>query len=186
MNSTSESLLIRLNQPGDQKAWSEFVRLYAPLIFYWARKTGVQVQDSRDIVQDVLAIVFQKLPEFKYDASASFRGWLRTITLNKHRESCRKAKRAVRANQSAILDLAVANAESTWDMNYRQALVDQALELIRHEFQENTWNAVREFSTTNGKAAAIAEKHNVSVWTIYAAKSRMLTRLREVVDGLME
>lgn len=186
MNSTSESLLIRLNQPSDQKAWSEFVRLYAPLIFYWARKTGVQVQDSRDIVQDVLAIVFQKLPEFKYDASGSFRGWLRTITLNKHREFCRKAKRAVNANQSAILDLAVANAESTWDMNYRQALVDQALELIRHEFQANTWNAVREFSTTNGKAAAIAEKHNVSVWTIYAAKSRMLTRLREVVDGLME
>jgi RNA polymerase sigma-70 factor (ECF subfamily) len=186
MNSTSESLLIRLRQPGDQKAWSEFVRLYAPLIFRWARKTGIQVQDSRDIVQDVLAIVFQKLPEFQYEPSMSFRGWLRTITLNKHREYCRRAGKVVSANQSALLSLAVANAESTWDLNYRQALVDQALELIRHEFQTPTWEAVREFSTTDGKAAVIAKKHGVSVWTIYSAKSRMMSRLREIVNELMD
>ena len=186
MNSTSESLLIRLRQPGDQKAWSEFVRLYAPLIFSWARKTGIQVQDSRDIVQDVLAIVFQKLPEFRYEATKSFRGWLRTITLNKHREYCRRSKNVVNANQSALLSLAAANAESTWDLNYRQALVDQALELIRHEFQTPTWDAVREFSTGDGKAAAIAKKYGVSVWTIYSAKSRMMTRLREIVEGLMD
>jgi len=186
MNSTSESLLIRLGQQNDQMAWAEFVRLYAPLIFRWARNTGVQVQDSRDIVQDVLTIVFQKLPGFRYDTSKSFRGWLKTITLNKHREYCRKSNKVVNANQSALLDLAIANAESTWDLNYRQALVDQALELIRHEFQTNTWNAVREFSTTNEKAAAIAKKHSVSVWTIYSGKSRMMTRLREIVDGLLD
>lgn len=185
MNSTSESLLIRLRQPGDQKAWTEFVNLYAPLIFYWARKTGIQVQDSRDIVQDVLAIVFQKLPDFRYEASKSFRGWLRTITLNKHREYCRKSKKIVNGNQSALLSLA-ANAESTWDLNYRQALVDHALELIRHEFQTPTWNAVREFSTSNEKAAVIAKKHGVSVWTIYSGKSRMMTRLREIVEGLLD
>lgn len=167
-------------------AWAEFVRLYTPLIFQWARRTGVQVQDSRDIVQDVLAIVFQKLPEFRYDASKSFRGWLKTITLNKHREHCRKNKKVVNANQSALLDLAIANAESTWDLNYRQALVDQALELIRHEFQTNTWNAVREFSTTDEKATVIAERHNVSVWTIYSGKSRMMARLREIVEGLLD
>lgn len=185
MNSTSESLLIRLRQPRDQQAWSEFVRLYAPLIFSWARKTGIQVQDSRDIVQDVLSIVFQKLPDFRYEASMSFRGWLRTITLNKHREYCRRTKRVVSADQSALLDLA-AKAESTWDLNYRQVLVDQALELIRHEFQTQTWEAVREFTTTGKSAAAVAKKYDISVWTIYAGKSRMMNRLREIVDGLMD
>ena len=186
MNSTSESLLIRLRQPGDQQAWSEFVRLYAPLIFSWARKTGIQVQDSRDIVQDVLSIVFQKLPEFRYERSKSFRGWLRTITLNKHREYCRRTKRLVSADQSALLKLAAATAESTWDLDYRQALVDRALELIRHEFQTGTWEAVREFTTTGNSAATVAKKYDISVWTIYSGRSRMMTRLREIVDGLME
>ena len=171
MNSTSESLLIRLRQQSDQTAWAEFVRLYTPLIFRWARRTGVQVQDASDIVQDVLAIVFQKLPEFRYDASKSFRGWLKTITLNKHREHCRKAKKVVNANQSALLDLAIANAESTWDLNYRQALVDQALELIRHEFHTKTWDAVREFSTTNEKAAEIA-KSTTSAFGRYTRANR--------------
>jgi len=137
-------------------------------------------------VQDVLSIVFQKLPEFRYEATKSFRGWLRTITINKHREYCRKTKRMVNANQSQLLNAAVANAESTWDLNYRQALVDQALELIRHEFQSSTWEAVREFTTTGGNAADIAKKHDVSVWTIYSGRSRMMSRLREIVDGLMD
>lgn len=186
MNSTSESLLIRLRQSEDQQAWSEFVRLYAPLIFAWARKTGIQVQDSRDIVQDVLSIVFQKLPEFRYEASKSFRGWLRTITLNKHREYCRRTKRIVNAEESEFLKLAVATAESTWDLNYRQELVDRALELIRHEFQTQTWEAVREFTTTGKSAAEVAKTYDISVWTIYSGRSRMMARLREIVDGLMD
>ena len=186
MNSTSESLLVRLRRPGDQKAWAEFVELYAPLMFHWARKTGVQVQDARDIVQDVLAIAFQKLPEFRYDSSKSFRGWLRTITLNKHREYCRKAQKVVNANQSELLRMAVVNAESTWDLNYQQALVDQALSLIQSEFQKPTWEAVREFSTTDRKASEIADQFGISVWTIYSGKARMLNRLREVLSGLMD
>ena len=30
-----------LGQPGDQTAWVRFVRLYTPLLFYWARKAGL-------------------------------------------------------------------------------------------------------------------------------------------------
>ena len=67
MNTTSESLLFRLQQVDgrlDQTAWEEFVRLYTPLMFYWARKTGLNTADASDIVQHVITRVLEKLPGF--------------------------------------------------------------------------------------------------------------------------
>ena len=186
MNSTSESLLIRLRSANDFQAWSRFVDLYTPLIFYWARKTGLQTQDASDLVQDVLSVVFQKIPTFKYDRGKSFRGWLRIVTLNKHREHCRKISLgAVEARQSELAKIAE-SAESIWDLNYKQKLVAQAMRLMEPEFQPATWAALREFVLSEIPAGELAEKHGVSVWTIYAAKSRLLSRLRKEMEGLLE
>ena len=91
-NSTSESLLFRLRESDNSEAWSRFSELYTPLIFFWARKNGLDAHDSSDLVQEVMTLVFQKLPEFQYDPNRSFRGWLRQVTLNKHRERLRKKK----------------------------------------------------------------------------------------------
>ena len=127
MNTTSESLLFRL-QPAnngqlDQSAWEEFVRLYTPLMFYWARKTGLTTTDASDLVQDVITRVFQKLPDFRYDSSKSFRGWLRTITLNRYREiKLRKSSGLQYTTDSVLEQLApVENAQSTWDLEVSKA-----------------------------------------------------------------
>jgi RNA polymerase sigma-70 factor, ECF subfamily len=53
-NSTSATLLQRLRQPNQPAAWERFVGLYTPLLLYWARRAGLQPQDSADVVQDVL------------------------------------------------------------------------------------------------------------------------------------
>ena len=189
MNTTSESLLLRLKQTSDHQAWSRFVSLYTPLLFYWARKTGLQTQDSADLVQEVLSIVFQKLPNFKYDSERSFRGWLRTITLNKHRQWCRKKSLGVvDVTQSALANVKGGKsvAESTWDLNYQQALVGRAMDLLEPEFQPKTWQALKQYVISGLPAAEVAEEAGVSVWTVYAAKSRLLVRLREELAGLLE
>src|SRR5262245_666931 len=87
---TPASLLERLKQPADQNAWARFVELYTPLLYYWARRAGLQEADAADLVQEVLGLLFQKLPEFAYDPGRSFRNWLRTVTLNKLRERRRR------------------------------------------------------------------------------------------------
>jgi RNA polymerase sigma-70 factor (ECF subfamily) len=189
MNSTSESLLLRLKSSNDQQAWSRFVRLYTPLLFYWARKTGLQTQDAADLVQEVLTLLFQKLPEFEYDSSKSFRSWLRTVTMNKFRQWCRKKSLgAIDVSQSAWANVSEKSslAESTWDLNYQQALVTRAMELLEPEFQPQTWRALKEYAVTGRPAADVAEESGLSVWTIYAAKSRLMSRLREELQGLME
>src|ERR1700722_9457419 len=99
MEITPASLLHRLRQPCDRRGWDQFVELYSPLLFSWARRVGLQDADAADLVQDVFAILVRKLPEFKYDPTRGFRNWLRTLTLNKWREFLRR--RAVRIGTGA-------------------------------------------------------------------------------------
>src|SRR5262249_58188030 len=95
MHTTSASLLERLRQPAQQESWTLFVKLYTPLIFYWARRTGLKEEDAADLVQDVFTLLVKKMPEFQYAPGKSFRGWLRTVTLNKWRERQRRPTVAV-------------------------------------------------------------------------------------------
>ena len=189
IDSTSESLLLQLQsrQTADS-AWSRFVELYTPLIFFWARKCGLQPSDAADVVQDVLAVVFQKLPGWQYDRTRSFRGWLRTITLNRHRELYRKKRLpAFNATDSVLVNLVSEDeAASTWDLDYARRLVETALENHREEFKPETWAALMKWMKSQAPVSEIAETASVSVWTLYAAKSRLLSRLRHDLDGLLE
>ena len=192
MNTTSESLLVKLQSSRDHQAWSRFVDLYTPLLFFWARKSGVPSKDAADLVQEVLAIVFQKLPGFQYDRQRSFRGWLRTITLNKYREWCRKRTVGAEPGTDSLLgnfpssEKGPGIAETNWDITYQQSLVAQAMEILQTEFQPKTWQALQQFVLGRKKAAAIAEEAGLSVWTIYSAKSRLVSRLREELEGLLD
>ena len=46
---TRQSLLVRLKDPRDGQAWSEFVAIYAPLIDRLARSKGFQEADAADL-----------------------------------------------------------------------------------------------------------------------------------------
>ena len=87
---TPASLLERLRRPTDEAAWDRFVRLYTPLIYTWARRAGLQSADAADLVKEVLTTLVRTLPEFTYQKQQSFRAWLRTVTLNKWRDRCRR------------------------------------------------------------------------------------------------
>ena len=188
MNSTSESLLIRLKSATDHQAWSRFVELYTPLLFYWARKTGLQPHDAADLVQEVLTIVHRQMPSFDFQPAKSFRGWLRTVTINKYRQWMRKKSLGITdATQSELLKIPDSStAESVWDLNYQQSLVARTMDLLSDEFTPDTWKALREYVISNRPAAEVAQDAGISVWTIYAAKSRLLSRLREELQGLLD
>src|SRR4051812_22913017 len=77
---TRASLLLRLRDPRDEAAWKEFLDLYAPLIYGFARKQGLQDADAVDLSQDVLGAVLNTVGQLEYDPRrGSFRNWLFTI-----------------------------------------------------------------------------------------------------------
>ena len=187
MQSTSESLLLRLRGSKNEQAWQTFVELYTPLIFYWARRSGLKTNDAVDLVQDVLTLVFQKLPSFEYDKSRSFRSWLRTVTINRYRESLRKKSIGAKPATESVLaqHMAPDAAQSTWDLNYQQGLIRHAMNMLAEEFEPPTWKALRSYVIDGKSAKEAAALHGLSVWTVYAAKARFMKRLRETVEGLL-
>src|SRR6516225_4147415 len=81
---TRPSLLVRIRNAEDSQAWSQFVALYAPLVYGYARKRGMQDADAADLMQDVLRAVAGAAGRLEYDPlRGSFRGWLFTIVRNK-------------------------------------------------------------------------------------------------------
>ena len=191
MNTTSESLLFRLQDSPDgdidQNAWEKFVQLYTPLMFHWARKVGLQQSDAADLVQDVLSIVFRRLPDFQYDAAGSFRGWLKTVTLNKFREKKRKRVTDVSIASNSVLEqiASLKSAESTWDLDYGRMLLQQTMEQMEPDFHPGTWQALRAVMAEGMTVDQAAEATGISVWTIYSAKARLMKRLREELKGLL-
>src|SRR6516162_1392576 len=83
---TRPSLLIRLRNPRDGQAWSQFVDVYAPLVYAFASGHGLQDADAADLMQDVLRAVSMAISRFDYDPrQGSFRSWLFTVARNKLR-----------------------------------------------------------------------------------------------------
>jgi RNA polymerase sigma-70 factor (ECF subfamily) len=188
MDTTNTSLLERLKLPVDQKAWSRFVDLYTPLLYSWARQLGLQEADAADLVQEVFALLVRKMPAFTYDRHKSFRAWLRTVTLNKWRDRCRRlAARPHEVTGHRPPDVAEPAGEGPLaEAEYRQHLVARALELMQAEFRPTTWKACWEFVVAGRPAAEVARQLGISENAVLLAKGRVLRRLRHELEGLLD
>lgn len=186
MYETSASLLERLRHPNEQAAWERFVRLYTPLLYHWTCRLWMPEQDAADLVQDVFALLLQKLPQFRYEPQKSFRAWLHTVVLNKWRDHQRRRALAPAAATDGVLaDLEAPELANTFEeTEYRQYLVRRALELMQSEFQPTTWKVCWEHAVNGKPAAEVALQLGISADSVYAATSRVLRRLRQDLDGL--
>lgn len=188
MTKTPASLLERLRQPFEPDAWARFVALYTPLIYSWGCRVGLQKQDAADLVQEVFVTLLQVLPTFTYDRHKSFRRWLRTVTLNKWRNTRKQwDHQAPRGRGDAVDQLAGPDdLEALWEAEYQQSLAGRALCIMRSDFQETTWKACWEMVVADRPAAAVAAELGLTVGAVYAAKFRVLERLRRELGGLLE
>ncbi len=189
MDSTSVSLLRRLRQPDQEAAWQRFVELYAPLIYYWARGQGLNETDAGDLVQDVLALLVTKLREFEYDPQQRFRGWLRTVALNRARDFQRRqsARPNVDHDGEKIDEITVTDGVDMFDeREYQHFLVKRALRLMQCEFRESTWQACWKHVAEGRKAADVAQELGITANAVYVATSRVMRRLREELSDLIE
>lgn len=186
MHTTSASLLDKLRLPENASAWERFVELYTPFLYYWANRVGLRGNEATDLVQDVFVILLTKLPEFEYDDTRNFRAWLRTVTLNKWRETRRRSARLA-ANGIDLDDLPDPSSDDDeWASEYRQHLTRRAIELMQTDFEPASWKACWKVIVEARPAAEVASELGLSVGAVYAAKFRILARLREELAGLLD
>ncbi len=189
---TRVTLLTRLKDGSDAEAWREFVQLYGPVVYGFARKRGLQDADAADLMQEVLRSVARNAEKMEYDpARGTFRGWLYTVTRNKiynflngQRNRPRGAgDSAAQERLDAVADKA-ADRDDDWELEYRRRLSARAMELVEHEFQPNTWKAFWGTAVEGRAAQEVGAELKMSPGAVYVAKSRVLARLREEVQRL--
>jgi RNA polymerase sigma-70 factor (ECF subfamily) len=149
---------------------------------------GLSAEDAADLVQDVFLTLVQKLPEFEYDPARSFRAWLRTVTENRWRDIRRRRAIAPRdAGDAALADAAIPDGTAAlWEGEYRQLLIARAAQLMQAEFQPTTWKACWAVVVEGKSGAEVAAELGLSLDAVYAAKSRVLRRLRQELEGLLD
>ncbi|MEQ8786587.1 MAG: sigma-70 family RNA polymerase sigma factor [Pirellulaceae bacterium] len=187
MDTTSVSLLRRLRDVDQQAAWQRFVDLYAPLIFHWGRTQGLNPTDASDLVQEVMSILVVKLPEFQYNPQQRFRGWLRTVAVNKARDIQRRqsARPAAPIEESDLPEVAN-GADLFEETEYQHFLVGRALVTMKSEFPEHAWQACWKLVVEGQTAAEAARQLGISENSVYVSKCRVLRRLREELSGLVD
>jgi len=189
---TRASLLVRLRDGDDADAWHEFVRLYAPVIYGFARKRGLQDADAADLMQDVLRSVSTTVHRLEYDpVRGTFRGWLFTVTRNKvfnfmESRSRREQGSGDSRNQQRLEQHAESDGKlsAAWEADFQRALAARAMENVKGEFQAATWQAFLLTAVEGRTPAQAASQVGLSVGAIYVAKSRVIARLRQEIERL--
>ena len=192
-SSISSTLLerIRARQP---EAWQRLVNLYTPVVYQWCRQYHVTRDDALDLVQEVFTAVAQNIGGFRRSRPGdSFTAWLRTITHNKIRNYssyCRGrplAEGGTNAQERLLQVPEMPDPSETGDPREVNGLVVPiGLDLVRAEFENRTWEAFQRVVVEEQSPAQIAADLGMSVQAVYKAKSRVLRRLRQELDGLME
>lgn len=193
MATTSASLLARLRDGQDPDAWARVLDLYGPLIRGWAARLDVRGADADDIVQDVLAVVVRRFPEFRHpERPGAFRGWLRAIAVNCVRDGWRARRVNPVAPGGSDFAEYLARLEDPsdplsrqWDREHDEHVVRRLLDRLRAEFEPKTWAMFRRFVLDRVPAEAVAAELGTTANAVYIARSRVLARLREEASGLL-
>ena len=191
-SSTSRSLLARLRH-NDADAWARLVSLYTPLVYLWCQRRNVTEQDIPDVVQEVFKSVTTSITKIRKDRPQdTFRGWLRPITRSKavdhfRRQTRRPIATGGSAAQRRMKECAAeVEDDETVEEPVYNAIFLRALELIRKEFQEHTWQAFWRVAVDGRPAKDVGEELSMRPGTVRVAKSRVLQRLRQELGELLE
>jgi RNA polymerase sigma-70 factor (ECF subfamily) len=189
---TRASLLIQIRDGANHGAWREFVDLYGPVVYGFARKRGLQDADAADLMQDVMRSVSSAIGRLDYNRQqGTFRGWLFTITRNKvfNFLSARRI-RPQGTGDSATNQMLNSHPDEdddgadTWEVEYQRRLAALAMDRVKGEFQENTWRAFWLTAVEGQPVADVSRQVGMSAGAIYVAKSRVLARLKTEVETL--
>lgn len=187
---TRPSLILRLRDARDQRAWTEFWQVYEPLVLRIVRRRGIQEADAREIAQEVLVAVSKAIDRYEMDPlQGSFRGWLSTITRNLVVNFLIRQSRHPRASGDSVLQEwlesvpAPTNEESQFfDREEKLQMFRWAADQARSEFHETTWTAFWETAVNGRTPVDVARQLDVAVGVVYVSRSRVMKRLREAIE----
>lgn len=192
---TSATFLAELGEAdGGDERWSVFVSRYRPVIASYLLRAGLPRQDVDDGVQEVLATLARRLPDWHYDPTrGSFRGYVKTIARH---HACRRlakaARDAVRAvggseQQAAIAQLKdgfAAEQDERFEREWQRHVLDLACDDVRRELSPRQWSMFRRVQLEHESAQAVADDLGATRNAVDVACYNVRKRLRAKVNRL--
>jgi RNA polymerase sigma factor (sigma-70 family) len=190
---TRASLLVRLRDPRDEAAWTQFVDLYGALVYGYARKQGLQDADAADLSQDVLTAVAGAIGRLEYDPRrGAFRNWL--FTTVRRKLSSWKAAQENRARGSGdtgiqrLLEQCPApEAEAArWEAEWERQRFAWACGQVRQDVTDITWQAFWRTAMDGQPTKQVANDLGLTLTAVYLARRRVLARLKRLIQSVQE
>lgn len=188
---TRFTLIAGIKSPENHAAWEEFVVIYRPVIYRMARRRGLQDADALDLSQEVFVRIAKAIERYNPQAETRFRHWLRRVARNAILTVLTRPDPLVGIGgleMDKLLAKQIPQAPIANEMvaESQRELFLRAAAIVRTDVNEETWQAF-ELTVIQGKSCeAAAVALGKSVGTIYAARSRIMKRLREQVERLQD
>ena len=189
---TSATLLSQLRNVDDRSAWDRFAELYRPAVYRFARRMGLQDADADDIAQRVLESVRNAFANRPPDLTRwRFRAWISQITRNAAINVIQRDLRNRGTGQSAVLDNlhersnVSSDLESAWKREEEVVLYRTAAAEVRSGCTASVWTAFEQTAVEGRSTSTVAEELGVSAGVVYASRSRVLKRIRNVIERLV-
>jgi RNA polymerase sigma-70 factor (ECF subfamily) len=190
---TSVSLLERLAGAPSDDDWRRLLQLYQPLLRAWMARSGVPDVDADDLSQEVLLVVFREISRFDRRGTGTFRGWLRSILVNRVRDYFRSRHYRPNATGDSDFIRRLEELESPnsclsarWDREHDEHVTAALLRQVQCRFEPATWQAFRRYVLEGEPAARVAQELSLSLNSVLLAKSRVLKRLRQELGDLLD
>ena len=188
---TRESLILLVKDPANLAAWEQFVDLYRPVIVRIARARGLQDADADDLSQQVLVAVAGAVGRWeKSDMATRFRHWLRRIARNAIINAFTRRPPDLGTGSSSVQDLLSCEPapdernDLLIETEVRRELYLRAARIVRTDVNEDTWQAFEMTVLNDLSGADAARELGKTIGAVYAARSRVMKRLRDAVTEL--
>jgi RNA polymerase sigma-70 factor (ECF subfamily) len=185
---TRPSLLIRLRNRADDEAWAEFTEIYRPVVERLALRKGLQHADAEDLAQQVLAAVARVIERWQADPGrAKFRTWLHRVAMNAIINALTRGAPEQGAGGKSLDDLLDRHPAGDGPgsdlirIEHRREVFRWAARQIRSEFHAVTWSAFWLTAVEGHEIDDVARELARPRGSIYAARSRVMRRLKEKV-----
>jgi len=187
---TRYTLLDRLKNDNDQKAWEDFQTYYNSFILIVLSKFKLNQSDKEDLVQEILLSLWKSLKNFKPDEKrAKFRTWFSQIiyrrTMDFYRKKCQSDKKEalIKNDPSGLESFTEPEVEKVFQKEWEAHIVNLALENISPMFSGKAIDVFK-MAMKNTETKVIAENFDLKANTVIQLKNRVKNRLVKEIQIL--
>ncbi|MEM9944324.1 MAG: sigma-70 family RNA polymerase sigma factor [Planctomycetota bacterium] len=189
---TRESLLLQIRSQENREAWEEFVEIYRPVVYGVAVSRGLQHADALDLVQTVFVSVANSIARWqKQDQNSRFRHWILRVAKNATINALtrRPPDRGLGGDgfgAEQFEQLSLIPSEQELDLEYQRQLYLRAAEQVKTRVNHENWTAFKITAIDGVSIDEAARELGKSVGAIYAARSRIMKQLSQVISEIEE